>query len=72
MSDGLNPARSVRIAEIVEDIRTSHQQSQYLLNQPGSKPGDVAYAELPGYALLRLCEKEHLAMGEIGYHWGSY
>ncbi|KAF2197391.1 hypothetical protein GQ43DRAFT_451735 [Delitschia confertaspora ATCC 74209] len=53
MSDGLNDARAIRVAEIMTDFRNL----QYYLSQLSASPTAEEYY-LEGYALLRQCTDE--------------
>ncbi|KAJ4299441.1 hypothetical protein N0V90_004686 [Kalmusia sp. IMI 367209] len=57
MSDGLNDARAIRIAEIMSDFRNL----QYYLSQLRASPTAEEYY-LEGYSLLRQCTSEAQAI----------
>ncbi|KAF2682922.1 hypothetical protein K458DRAFT_48096 [Lentithecium fluviatile CBS 122367] len=62
MSDGLNDARAIRIAEIMTDFRNL----QYYLSQLRATPTAEEYY-LEGYSLLRQCSAEAQAILETPF-----
>ncbi|PSN72408.1 hypothetical protein BS50DRAFT_250965 [Corynespora cassiicola Philippines] len=62
MSDGLNDARAIRIAEIMTDFRNL----QYYLSQLRASPTAEEYY-LEGYSLLRQCQTEAQAILETPF-----
>ncbi|MCJ1287848.1 hypothetical protein MMC26_007200 [Xylographa opegraphella] len=66
MADGLNDARAMRVAEVMNDFRTiQHRIQQYRVNPPQGQQ------QLTGYAVLRQCHAEAQGLLSANFNAGS-